>query len=213
MTPLAIFENELAALVGRPTHVRPFVCEGSPLDCEAFIVGFNPATTLTSDFWEFWRSGQGFDKAAWFNAYKKDRQDRPLKPGKTRRNAISNSRRVIEWMLEEASPVRCLETNIHAVPTEHAVDLAPEQRITEPFDFLLAKVKPRVIVAHGADAARHLQSKRLAVRIIHVPHFSRGWSQASARELGRRIRRECQAQPVIPMAIPSSGTTDLQLRR
>lgn len=44
------FEKELVALIGRPSVLRPFVYEGSPLECEVFIVGFNPATASTLDF-------------------------------------------------------------------------------------------------------------------------------------------------------------------
>jgi hypothetical protein len=190
MADLEAFERELVALIGRPTDFRPFVCADSPLECSAFIVGFNPATTLTKDFWHFWRSGDGFDKAAWFEEYKRERNLRPIRPGKTRRNAISNTRRVIEWVIEEASPVRCLETNIYSVPTEQAADLSQKQRATAPFDFLLAKINPRVIVVHGVDAAGHIRSKNLRARVVAVSHFSRGWSQAKARSLGQQIRRE-----------------------
>jgi hypothetical protein len=92
MSDLNRFEEGLAALIGQPgqsTDLRPFVCDGSPLDCEVFIVGFNPATPMSLGFWEFWRRGRGFDKVSWLDAYIKDRQTRPLKPGKTRRNPIS----------------------------------------------------------------------------------------------------------------------------
>ena len=40
------FERALVALIGRPTDLRPFVCEGSPLTCDVFLVGFNLATTM-----------------------------------------------------------------------------------------------------------------------------------------------------------------------
>lgn len=193
MTAIQNFETELATFIGNPTEMRPFICDGSPLNCEVFIVGFNPATAMSEDFWQFWRSGYGFDKDAWFDAYKKDRQLRPLRPGKTRRNSLSNTRRVIEWVLEEAAPIRCLETNIYAVPTEQAVDLISEKRITAPFDYLLARIQPRLIVVHGKDAAVHIQSKGFAGHTIIVPHFSRGWSQMAARTLGLKIRTECNA--------------------
>lgn len=187
------FESELVALIGRPTDLRPFVCEGSPLECEVFIVGINPATTMSEDFWHFWRSGYGFDKAAWFKTYKEDRKARPLKEGKTRRNKVSNTRRVIDWILEETAPVRCLETNIYSAPTETATDLKSENRVTAPFDFLLARIKPRIIVAHGDDAVSYVQSKELSARVIEVPHFARGWSEAEARALGQQVKRECLA--------------------
>ena len=193
ITSIRSFETELIKLIGKPTDLRPFVCDGSPFRCDVFIVGLNPATKMSEDFWKFWRSGHGFDKNVWLEAYKKDRQLRPLKPGKTRRNAISNSRRVIDWVLEDASPIRCLETNIYSSPTEQAVDLASEKRITKPFDFLLSKIQPRLIVVHGDDAARHIHMCVAGGRIITVPHFSRGWSQKSARALGQQIKNECSS--------------------
>lgn len=191
MTNLDVFEEELARRIGRPTELRPFVCEGSPLDCKAFIVGFNPATAMSADFWNFWSPDQGFDKSAWLAEYLEDRQRRPLKPGKKHRPIVSNSRRVIDWILQEASPVSILETNIYAAPTEAAADLAVTRRLAEPFDFLIDAIKPAVIVVHGKDAATYVQGKDLASRIIAVPHFSRGWSQSSARELGQQIKSAC----------------------
>ena len=184
------FEQDLAAIIGKPSGLRPFVCEGSPLKCEAFIVGLNPATEMSADFWSFWRPGVGFDKSAWFAAYLRDRQSRPLKPGKTRRCAVSNTRRVIDWVLDEAAPVRCLETNIYATPTEQATDLAIANRLTAPFDFLLKSVSPAIVVVHGKDAAVHLQTMRIEAYVISVPHFSRGWSRSAARDLGQQIRDE-----------------------
>jgi hypothetical protein len=187
---IADFENQLTEFIGKPTDLRPFVCDGSPLECEVFIVGINPATAMSADFWQFWRSGYGFDKAAWFQTYKEDRKTQPLKEGKTRRNEVSNTRRVIEWILEEATPVRCLETNIYSVPTEAAADLSSQKQVTAPLDFLLEKIKPRIIVAHGKDAVSYIQRKHLAARVIEVPHFARGWKEADARALGRQIKSE-----------------------
>ena len=190
MQAISKFEDELAALIGAPTDLRPFVCDGSPLTCDVFIVGFNPATTMSADFWQFWRPGVGFDKAAWFEAYKKDRQLKPLKPGKTRRNVVSRSRSVIEMIIEGASPYRCLETNIYAAPTEQASDLAARQRITAPFDFLLANIKARVIVAHGVEAVEHIRKMNVDAKIFPVSHFSRGWSNQAAVALGAKIKNE-----------------------
>jgi hypothetical protein len=190
MQEIEKFEDGLAALIGAPTDLRPFVCDGSPLTCDVFIVGFNPATTMSADFWQFWSPGMGFDKVAWFEAYKKDRQLKPLKPGKTRRNVVSRSRGVIEMIIEGASPYRCLETNIYAAPTEQASDLAARQRITAPFDFLLSNIKPRVIVAHGVEAVEHIRKMNVDAKILPVSHFSRGWSNEAAVALGVKIKNE-----------------------
>jgi hypothetical protein len=186
------FEAKLKGLIGRPTDLRPFVCNGSPLTCDVIIVGINPATLLNADFWDFWFPGYGFGKAAWFEAYLQARRVQPLKPGKKRRNLLSNTRRVIEWIIEVAWPVRCLETNLYATPTPEAQELLRSQRISETFNFLLDTIKPRVIVAHGEDAKayiqNHLWTKQIGVHVKCVPHFAFGWSKLCAQELGRWIR-------------------------
>lgn len=74
---LQSFKSGLEAIVGRPTTLRPFVCDGSPLDCRVFIVGFNPATDSEVDFWTFWSSDRGFNKALWYQNYLKERRERP----------------------------------------------------------------------------------------------------------------------------------------
>ena len=94
---------------------------------------------------------------------------------------------MIEWILAGAAPVRCLETNIYAAPTDQMSDLETKQRLTAPFDFLLDVIRPRLIIAHGADASRHYHQLRLEATVVAVPHFSRGWSQTAARELGLSI--------------------------
>ncbi|MDR3447555.1 hypothetical protein [Dyella sp.] len=198
VTTIEEFERELEHIIHRPTALRPFVCNGSPLACRAFIVGFNPATSMNAGFWDFWRSGDGFDKEKWLECYKDERQRRPLAPGKTRRSAVSPSRRVIEWIIEEARPVGILETNIYASATEKAKELAKEQQCTQPFEFLLDAVKPSILVVHGTKAADYFRAHNDAGRgakIIEKRHFSRGWSEADARALGREIMDECASLP------------------
>lgn len=183
------FEQQLAAIVGRPTTLRPFVCSGSPLACRVFIVGLNPASPMKATFWDFWRPGIGYDKAAWMDAYVAERADRPLKPGRTRRRKISPSRAVIECLVDEIDHAMCLETNIYATAAEEFSDLSSGMRDTKPFDYLLATLKPEVIIVHGADAVSHVQSKAPAAVVLAVPHFSRGWSHESARDLGRKVKQ------------------------
>jgi hypothetical protein len=40
------FDRQLRGLLGDEQGLRPFVCQGSPLECQVFIVGLNPATCL-----------------------------------------------------------------------------------------------------------------------------------------------------------------------
>ncbi|MDY8109408.1 hypothetical protein U0C82_09675 [Fulvimarina sp. 2208YS6-2-32] len=60
------FESQLTATIGRPTELRPFVCEDYLLDCEVFIVGYNPATKMDGDWWRYWKRGYGYQKSISF---------------------------------------------------------------------------------------------------------------------------------------------------
>jgi hypothetical protein len=182
------FEGRLADIIGKPTRLRPFVCEGSPLACRVFIVGLNPASPMQSGFWDFWREGVGFDKATWMEAYIAERASRPLTPGKVRRNKISRSRAVIEHILGELEMTRCLETNIYAAATEEFRELPADLRDTKVFDFLLETIRPDVIIVHGISAVEHIESKAPQATVLKVPHLSRRWSNEEARALGRKIK-------------------------
>jgi hypothetical protein len=188
MTQLDDFQPRLEGAIGKPATTRPFVCEGSPLDCRVFIVGFNPATEMAADFWEFWTPGYGFDKAAWFDAYKAERLNKPLRAGKTRRSAVSPTRRVIDWICDAAAPTKCLETNIFSTASTDMNSLSGDHRDAAIFRFLVEAVKPSVIVAHGKDAGQEAERFSDHAKILAVPHFSRGWSEKKARELGAEIR-------------------------
>ncbi|GAA1434392.1 hypothetical protein GCM10009616_28690 [Microlunatus lacustris] len=182
------FETRLEELIGRLSALRPFVCEGSPLTCRVFIVGINPATSMTRDFWDFWRPAVGFDKGAWSDAYRREREAQPLKPDRIRRQAISPTRQRLDLVAEGAKPVRCLETNLFSTPTSAASELSAASRSTAAFDFLLETIKLSLIVAYGVDAASYFAERDLTQEVWTEKHFSRGWSLQEARELGQRIR-------------------------
>jgi hypothetical protein len=46
---LTTFDRELRTRL--PEGGWPFVCDGSPLDCDGLVVGFNPATA--HDIWPY----------------------------------------------------------------------------------------------------------------------------------------------------------------
>ncbi len=201
------FEFKLKSVIGESTDLRPFVCDGFPMECEIFIVGYNPATEMSQSFWEFWNSDTGFNKTAWFEAYKRERIDRPLKPGRTRRNLISPTRQRIEWITEFASPIKCLETNIYSKATEKAKDLSIIDQEDEVFKFLLQEIRPKVMLLHGLKTLEHLRKiahlqtelsrmmvftkNSVQVKVIAVPHLSRGCSQLKTEEWGKQLREIC----------------------
>lgn len=178
------FSAGLAELIGRPSRLRPFVCDGSPLKCLVFIVGHNPATVSDRDFWEDW-GPDGFDKESWMAAYIEERANRPLKPGKSYRPRISPSRRVIDQVVAAAG-MPILETNIYAGTSPDMRSLG--ERDIAPFHYLVETIKPNLLITHGKDAKEAADRLALPGEIISVPHFSRGWSKEKAIELGRALR-------------------------
>jgi hypothetical protein len=198
VTALDEFERGLRARIGSPAFVRPFVCEGSPLECRAFIVGSNPATALELDYWSFWERGYGFHRTIWAEASRAQRRA----AGKAE---ITPTRRMLGRIMKEAAPVRCLDTNVFSTPTPAERDLAADLRRTDVFDFVLDAVRPAALLAHGKEAADHLRrllgagqlpSERFdpvpapwgSMRVMAVRHLSRGWSYAEVEALGRALR-------------------------
>jgi hypothetical protein len=148
---LAAFEAALRALLGDAPDFRPFVCHGSPTDCDVFIVGTHPATSSVP-FWRSWSQERGFDYEAWLAEYQRQRQ---VPDGQRKRPTIIPTRRMITRFTEAIHTQtghRVLETNVFATPTRRAVDLAEEARHSKAVVFFLRELKPRVLVVHGGDA-------------------------------------------------------------
>jgi hypothetical protein len=159
--------------------MRPFVCSGSPLGCDVFIVGCNPATAMDTDFWSYWRVGYGFDKDAWLADYKAQRRS----AGK---RDVSPTRRAIEVLVESCRPLKCLETNVFAEPTERQSDLSTAARSRTMLAFLVSAIGPRWIISHGAIANAVVEKPagsavRLSGRHLRLRRHD------ELRELGRRI--------------------------
>jgi hypothetical protein len=197
---LAAFEATLRALLGETPNARPFVCHGSPADCDVFIVGTNPATA-SIPFWSFWSAERGFDYDAWLKEYQRQRQ---VSAGPRKRPAMSPTRRMITRFtqaIHAQTSHRVLETNVFATPTRRAADLADNARDTRTFEFLLRELKPRVLVVHGGDARElvpHLLQPNAGLRelpvsgrvlrpvltawgeplVAYTPHFAYQWSAA-----------------------------------
>ena len=51
---LSSFREHVQSVVGMGEFVRPFICQGNPYECRAFIVGINPASNVP--FWPFWEN-------------------------------------------------------------------------------------------------------------------------------------------------------------
>jgi hypothetical protein len=151
------FASQLASVIDRPTDLRPFVCEGTPLDCDVFIVGYNPATKMDGDWWRFWKPGYGYQKSVWYNEHI------------AQRGTLSKTRSKIEDIARALVGVRILEANIDARPSS-AKSTYPKPA-TRPFDFVLSVCRPKVVIAHGKDAVSHLQAWKPKGTLIGCKHF------------------------------------------
>lgn len=156
---MIVFETELAAIIGKPSTQRPFVCSGHPSACRAWVVGYNAATT-GGDWWRFWSSDSGFDYASWRMEYDAERA--------ARGQGASATRLRLDRL--KASIPYILETNIFATPSTRIANMPSSN--TEAFDLLLTTFRPRVIIAHGVPAAKHLAGWTDG-KLITCRHLSR----------------------------------------
>jgi hypothetical protein len=139
---LKAFREQLASLMVERTE-RPFVCDGSPLEAQVFVVGLNPATTLREDFWSFWNDSAGFDRRSF-----------DLKYGAVRPKKSGNRPR-IEAITRAFPRGQCLETNIYSSPTKSGPMIKANQKRTAVFEQLIAMVQPKALFIHGAPTYRY----------------------------------------------------------
>ena len=200
------FKSGLARIVGDLcVGLRPFVCDGSPLDCKMFLVGINPATKVHRNFWCFWKDASGFNKEEWLVAY------RAARKGKN-----SPSRDIIGQIVKSARPVACLETNLFPKEVSRAADLREEDENTSAFKFLLQEIQPRVIVVFTECEKRRAVARPIlnvgdakprplpegfggqmfqradGVRVVFMPHYVR-IPNGKACEFGRWLRAQAGA--------------------
>ncbi|WP_143145620.1 hypothetical protein [Devosia enhydra] len=169
------FESKLAAVIGRPSNLRPFVCEGSPLDCDVFIVGYNPATDVPGDWWRFWRQGYGFQEAVWRPEYLASRED----------GEASRTRRKAEKIASAFPSSRFLICNIDSRPSKRQADMP--KPVTRPFDTFLPLCRPKVILAHGNEAREHLANHPAVVGCRHLSRIPNADFDAVLSSLKQRL--------------------------
>lgn len=191
---LAEFRSDLTKLMVEP-NLRPFLCNGSPLACSTFIVGFNPATSLEGSFCDYWDDVSGYDKPAMMRDYLKTRSLSKPKGVRAR----------IERIVDQLPSGACLETNICSTPTKKMADLDHSQRPMEIFEFLLRRVKPKLVYAHSNEPINYFQQftnkdffsgtpqtvkwedQEFLLLATAGPLFSMGYSEAST--LGQTLAK------------------------
>ncbi|MFZ3193034.1 MAG: hypothetical protein WA154_07495 [Moraxellaceae bacterium] len=195
------FSSTLRSLLADRPLSRPFVCDGSPLDCQVMLVGFNAATSMQASFLDFWTDQNGFGFNAWQQAYTAERQAN----GKTAYSATRRNLNRLQMAVTASnlSAAKILETNIFDHPSANKKQLLKAQQDTQIFDFLLHSVQPRIVISHGKDANQYLATRYQQqvnqdhwVELTHqgqtfcwyaTSHLSRGWSYEKLDALGQQI--------------------------
>jgi len=186
------------SIVGADKQLRPFVCAGNPLECEAFIIGTNPATPMRGNWWNYLDKKTGyFDKTKFEDDYKKQRNDQD-------KSDSSNTRGRINLAVTAALPVRCLETNVYSIATPDEDDLeevvdgleASNKNIdlTVILKYLIESIHPKIVLAHGGIAKKFFPYEKYpSFKVNTSHHFGyRKFTNAQASACGRLMRDFCK---------------------
>ena len=141
------FKTRLKELTNNDQTLRPFICDGNPLESKIFIVGINPATQMKSSFWDYYQN-ENFDKRKWLVDYIKFRKSEGKK------TKLSPTRNKIEKLvIDTFAEHQCLETNVYSKPSEMLKNLEEQNKNTDIFNFLVRAIKPKAILIHGNNPA------------------------------------------------------------
>jgi hypothetical protein len=144
MMDLKEFDKRLRKIVAKNT--RPFLCEGSPLDCDLFVVGNNPGTE--TPFWDYWELPYGCRKSRWLKRFWE------LHAGE-RKPVRSN----MEIIFSQLDGVNYLETNAYPPWSRMTTDLKKHEKNNEVFEFLLETIQPKLVFAFAAHPKKYLRKK------------------------------------------------------
>jgi hypothetical protein len=172
------FADYLHRVLPSPCFYRPFVSDGHPESCSVMVIGENPATETSADWWSFWRDDTGFNLAQFEANYIKVR----LQSGK---RPVSNTRLRLNRM--RSHDLRCLETNVFLNEGPRgAADTAPTAWLSTLFSELQSL---QVVVTHGELASRQLSKVGLPthMRLYSLRHF-RSESYSTIDRVAQEIR-------------------------
>lgn len=191
MTTIENIDQQIRAVTFERIDARPFLCQGSPLGAEIFIAGINPGTP--TPFWPFWSIENGCDKQGWLDSFYQHKGG-------------EKTRKAIEILLSSLAPIKYIETNLYHIYSKDEASLAPKDRNTNIFEYLLKTLEPEVIVLHGRSTRLKVEkfiqkelkinvlTKALLfkneVNIVAIKHFSRV-SHQFIKNLGGNIKNEC----------------------
>ena len=154
----------LKAVIPSPCYERPFVCDGFPDTCEVLVIGNNPATRLTVDWWSFWKDTSGFDYKHFLEMY----WDERTKVGK---RPVSATRLRLKRIRDKG--LNCIETNVSS--NEGSDGIKDKISNHDVLKVLLNKMPSlKGIIAHGKVAHKYLDKIEVPINVqtFRPRHFS-----------------------------------------
>jgi hypothetical protein len=154
---------DLRSMIPNPCYGRPFVCDGFPQSSKVMVVGENPATDMSANWWSWWNDETGFNLSVFEHDYEARRRAMGKSP-------VSSTRRRLRRL--RTNGLRCLETNAFANEREggHGTGV-PNGELIQQFIRHLPEL--RAIIAHGAEAQQLMQGVIVPspIRQWSMPHF------------------------------------------
>lgn len=184
-------EAVLIDLLIEGVPARPFVCEGSPFNCDVVIMGINPGSK--TPFWDYWSTEGGFDRAGWVAKFDDDVA-----------NLRKTTRPRIERLVRALTPRRVVELNAYPYVTANERELAPLLRDSQIFRLMLQVARPKLVFVFGKSPAAEICKLAAIPRVkqgvftpcryancsftlLYESHLSRGWSFIRVDELAEKI--------------------------
>jgi hypothetical protein len=143
------------------------------------VIGENPSTGLSRDWWSYWDNVKGFNLRLFESVYEAERTAVAKCP-------VSNTRLRLNRLRKNG--LACLETN--AFSNERADGRGAGVSNSKLLQFFLRSLPElKAIIAHGTEAAPFLKSPNIqkGVRTYATRHF-RNESYATLDEISREIR-------------------------
>jgi hypothetical protein len=197
-TRLRNFRIAVQHLIG-DDYLIPFVCDGNPYDCSAFLVGLY--STYKLPFSEFWEDDTGFDKNFWLDALETLSLAKLLKPKPVVRRSSWNGQSTIETIVRAAAPVKVLQTNLYVLEGQSGPCVSGGD--TSVFEFLLRAIQPEAILLNGMEAQVNFEQRfdchltdqfaeltlsGSSVRVAALRHYP-PLSRQRAEQWGMKIQR------------------------
>ena len=153
-------------------EARPFVCDGIPKTKSIFIAGYNPATSISKKWSDYWSCEKGYDLTKWTKDYERQRIE--LGKPKTSRTRL----RINE--IKKSKNGYFFETNIYSVPSKNVKSLSSKgDSLLREF---IKTIRPYVLIVHGKEAERFIREmypvvnnkiQEISCNVIFCTHLSR----------------------------------------